>query len=92
MLGLRRSRPALPEAQEGASSGHRFWRPKVVHGLPTPEAMRDAQDGKPILGGCDPMIPPEIVCPTCGEIVDRASGAPPGVTDGVPEGTARQPI
>ncbi len=71
-------------------NGHRFRRPRVVFGLPTPEAMAEAEEGKLILGGCDPTFPVPIECPDCGEIAewasDWASGAPP---EAVSEGSGR---
>lgn len=47
-------------------NGHRFRSPRVVYGLPTPEAVRDAEEGRIVLGGCDPTFPVEPPCPTCG--------------------------
>jgi hypothetical protein len=53
-------------------NGHRFREPKLVYGLPSPVAMRDAEVGRIVLGGSDPTLVQEFACPSCGEPV--ASG------------------
>lgn len=56
-------------------NGHRFPEPRILYGLPTPEAVREAEAGKLVLGGCDPTFPAEIECPECGERVGSGVGS-----------------
>lgn len=60
-------------------NGHRFPEPRILYGLPTPEAVREADAGKLVLGGCDPTFPVEIPCPACGRLVaSRVASSEPG--------------
>jgi hypothetical protein len=56
-------------------NGHRFPEPRILYGYPTPEAVREAEEGKLVLGGCDPTFPVEIACPECGEPVGSGVGS-----------------
>ena len=53
-------------------SGHRF-RVRVLWGMPTPEAMAEAEAGRLILGGCDPEASVTLTCPRDGQTFERAS-------------------
>jgi hypothetical protein len=37
-----------------------------AYGLTDAEGMRAAEEGRIVLGGCDPTFGPEFVCPECG--------------------------
>jgi hypothetical protein len=39
---------------------------RVVYGLPTPELFEAADEGRVILGGCDPFRWPTHACRSCG--------------------------
>lgn len=68
--------------------GHRFPMPRVAYGLPAPEAMQGADEGRIVLAG-DPTFPPEITCPICGLVVSELVSGDPREPDEPP---AEEPI
>jgi hypothetical protein len=88
-----RDRPVGPLGRDDVSVvvEHRRRDPariRVTFGLPDPDLLTAAREGRVVLAGCTPDVPVEIECPVCGAMAVSSAVTPfddgdePGIQKG----------